>query len=61
MPEREAEFYYCGPLGFMAAVEGALDDLGVSLERRHSEAFAPDPSFAANAPVPAPQAHATAS
>jgi len=60
LSEREAEFYYCGPLGFMAAVEGALDDLGVPLGRRHSEAFAPDPSFAAGAPVPAPQARPTA-
>ena len=59
LPEREAEFYYCGPLGFMAAVEGALDDLGVPLGCRHSEAFAPDPSFAAGVPVPAPQARPT--
>ncbi len=55
LPRREAEFYYCGPLGFMAAVEGALDQLGVPLARRHSEAFAPDPSFAADASDPAPQ------
>lgn len=53
LPERAAEFYYCGPLGFMAAMEDALDTLGVPVERRHSEAFAPDPSF-----VPAPQARA---
>lgn len=56
LPGREADFYYCGPLGFMAAAETALDGLGVPLERRHSESFAPDPSFAADAPVPAPQA-----
>ncbi len=58
LPERGAEFYYCGPLGFMAAAEAALDGLGVSLERRHSEAFAPDPSFAAGAAAPAPQVRA---
>ncbi len=58
LPEREADFYYSGPLGFMAAAEAALDDLGVHVERRHSESFAPDPSFAADAPVPAPQARA---
>ena len=58
LPERGAEFYYCGPLGFMAAVESALNQLGVPLARRHSEAFAPDPSFAASAPIPAPQARA---
>lgn len=56
LPEREADFYYCGPQGFMAAAETALDGLGVPLERRHSESFAPDPSFAADAPIPAPQA-----
>lgn len=55
LPEREADFYYCGPMGFMAAAEAALDGLGVPLERRHSEAFAPDPSFAADAPTPAPR------
>jgi len=58
LPERGAEFYYCGPLGFMAATETALDGLGVPLERRHSEAFAPDPSFAAGAAAPAPQVRA---
>lgn len=47
LPERDARFYYCGPLGFMATTEAALDQLGVPLERRFSEAFAPDPSFAA--------------
>jgi nitric oxide dioxygenase len=55
LPEHGAEFYYCGPLGFMAAMEAALDELHVPLEQRHSEAFGPDPSFAADAPVPAPQ------
>ena len=53
-----AEYYYCGPLGFMAKVEDALDELGVPLARRHSESFAPDPSFAADAAEPAPQARA---
>ncbi|TCK72544.1 NO-inducible flavohemoprotein [Acidipila rosea] len=46
LPAGEAEFYYCGPLGFMSAVEGILDHLGVPLHRRYSEVFAPDPSFA---------------
>ncbi len=46
LPSREAEFYYCGPLGFMGAVEGVLDELGIPLDRRYSEVFAPDPSFA---------------
>ena len=58
LPGADADFYYCGPLGFMAAAEEALDDLGVPLARRHSEAFAPDPSFAAGSPDPRPQARA---
>ncbi|MEO8735847.1 MAG: hypothetical protein ABI380_04845, partial [Edaphobacter sp.] len=36
---------YCGPVGFMTAVEGLLDALNVPLADRYSEAFAPDPSF----------------
>ena len=56
LPEREADFYYCGPHGFMEAAETALDGLGVPIERRYSESFAPDPSFAADASTPAPQA-----
>ena len=58
LPAADADFYYCGPMGFMAAAEKALDDLGVPLERRHSEAFAPDPSFAAGSPDPRPQVQA---
>jgi nitric oxide dioxygenase len=46
LPSGEAEFYYCGPPGFMGAVEGVLDQLGIPLHKRYSEAFAPDPSFA---------------
>lgn len=45
LPEQPADFYYCGPVGFMAAVEGILDSLNVPLTSRYSEAFAPDPSF----------------
>lgn len=58
LAERGSEFYYCGPRGFMAAVEEALDDLEVPLDKRHSEAFGPDPSFAAFADTPVPQARA---
>lgn len=45
LPQQMAEFYYCGPVGFMAAVESMLDSLNVPLDCRYSEAFAPDPSF----------------
>ena len=45
MPRAPSDIYYCGPVGFMAAVEDALDALGVAPARRFCEAFAPDPSF----------------
>lgn len=44
LPE-QAEFYYCGPVGFMNAVDTLLDSLNIPLDCRYSEAFAPDPSF----------------
>jgi Hemoglobin-like flavoprotein len=43
--EQATDYYYCGPVGFMAAVENLLDELNVPLSDRYSEAFAPDPSF----------------
>lgn len=46
LPEQPADFYYCGPAGFMAAVEKILDALNIPQSSRYSEAFAPDPSFA---------------
>jgi len=45
LPQGPADFYYCGPVGFMAAVEGILNSLNVPLSDRYSEAFGPDPSF----------------
>jgi nitric oxide dioxygenase len=47
LPEREADFYYCGPPGFMTAMEQALDLLNIPRAQRHSEVFGPDPAFAA--------------
>ncbi|CAN5697151.1 NO-inducible flavohemoprotein [soil metagenome] len=41
-----ADFYFCGPPGFMSAMETTLEQLGVPTQRRHSEVFGPDPSFA---------------
>ena len=46
LPERGADFYFCGPPAFMAAMEHGLEELGVPAARRHSEVFGPDPSFA---------------
>lgn len=45
LPKEEAEFYYCGPVGFMNAVDTVLNALNIPLASRYSEAFAPDPSF----------------
>jgi nitric oxide dioxygenase len=45
LPGPDAEYYYCGPIGFMNALSSLLDNLGVPLAKRYSEAFAPDPSF----------------
>jgi nitric oxide dioxygenase len=45
LPTAPADFYYCGPIGFMTGVEAVLDTLDVPQSRRFSEAFAPDPSF----------------
>lgn len=45
LPEEEADYYYCGPVGFLNALDAILNQLRVPLARRFSEAFAPDPSF----------------
>jgi nitric oxide dioxygenase len=50
LPAGNAEFYYCGPIGFMAATEHILDELGVAAQRRHAEAFAPTASFGVKSP-----------
>ena len=46
LPTEPADFYYCGPLGFMNATEAMLDSLGIPDANRYSEAFAPNLSFA---------------
>jgi len=45
LPAGECDFYSCGPVGFMHAVEGILDRLDVPKARRHSEVFVPDAGF----------------
>jgi len=39
--ELEADFYLCGPVSFMASVQGDLEERGVSSECIHSESFGP--------------------
>lgn len=41
IPDRDAEFYFCGPLDFMRAVNHVLEEWGVPIERRHYEFFGP--------------------
>jgi len=45
LPAGDCDFYSCGPVGFMHAVDEILDQLGVPKERRHSEVFVPDARF----------------
>lgn len=45
VPSLDAEFYFCGSVPFMRAIEAALASLSVPQQRRHSEAFGPDPTF----------------
>jgi len=41
MPGLVADFYVCGPTGFMAKIQEQLEARGVSSERIHSESFGP--------------------
>jgi len=41
IPGLEADFYLCGPLGFMAAVQAQLESRGVASERIRTESFGP--------------------
>ena len=39
LPDLDAEYYLCGPVGFMAEIQSDLERRGVSPERIHSESF----------------------
>jgi ferredoxin-NADP reductase len=41
VPGFDAEFYLCGPRGFMSAIETQLDARGVPTEHIHTESFGP--------------------
>ena len=41
VPGLEADFYLCGPIGFMASVQEQLEARGVSAERIRTESFGP--------------------
>lgn len=41
LPDKDAEFYFCGPIPFMKAINRALKKWGVLQERLHYEVFGP--------------------
>ncbi|GHH96785.1 NO-inducible flavohemoprotein [Neobacillus kokaensis] len=41
VPTKDADFYFCGPLPFMKAINRSLTELGVQEERIHFEFFGP--------------------
>lgn len=41
LPSNEADFYFCGPIPFMKAINSALKEWGVSADRIHFEFFGP--------------------
>jgi len=45
VPDLDADYYVCGPVPILRAIEAALDSLQVPRNRQHSEAFAPDPTL----------------
>jgi nitric oxide dioxygenase len=45
LPTAEAEFYFCGPVPFMRAINTSLKNLGVNAERIHFEFFGPKDSL----------------
>ncbi|ANF94744.1 NO-inducible flavohemoprotein [Paenibacillus bovis] len=48
VPNLNADYYFCGPLPFMQAVNTALDQLEVPVEQRHYEFFGPAASLVAS-------------
>ncbi|MEH7484977.1 nitric oxide dioxygenase, partial [Neobacillus drentensis] len=38
---KDADFYFCGPVPFMKAINRSLKELGVNQERIHFEFFGP--------------------
>jgi len=41
LPNLDADYYLCGPIGFMASIHSGLEALGVAGDRIHSETFGP--------------------
>jgi nitric oxide dioxygenase len=51
VPVKNADFYFCGPVPFMKAINRSLKDLGVSEEQIHFEFFGPMDSLEEQVPV----------
>jgi nitric oxide dioxygenase len=51
LPKGDAEYYYCGPFGFVCALEDVLDELQIPMDRRFTETFGPSQSLLRNIPV----------
>lgn len=45
LPQEKSDFYYCGPLPFLHAVDSILDTIDIPQAWRFSEAFAPNPEL----------------
>lgn len=45
LPVSDAEYYYCGPAGFVSTVEQILDELNIPANRRFTETFGPSQNF----------------
>lgn len=45
LPLEDADFYLCGPVGFMKYAKQSLTDLGVEPDRVHYEVFGPHDNF----------------
>ncbi len=41
LPDLDAEYFLCGPVGFMAGLAAELEARGVAPEQIHSESFGP--------------------
>src|SRR5699024_11997850 len=41
LSDNQKDFYFCGPMPFLKAINGALKEWGVPVENRHYELFTP--------------------
>jgi nitric oxide dioxygenase len=51
LPKADAEYYYCGPQGFVSALEDILDELQIPMDLRFTETFGPSQAILRNIPI----------